>query len=60
MPVTFDDDECYKLFLIADDVARLRDGKDEMVNELREKLLPVYRDWHKANPHRVHPTAYRF
>ena len=59
MPMTFDDDECYKLFLIVDNMARIREGKDGMVNELREKLIPFYREWHRANPHKVHQTAYR-
>jgi hypothetical protein len=57
--MTFDDDDCYKLFLIADDLARIRNGEDEMVNELRMKLLPVYKAWHTANPCKVHPTALR-
>jgi len=60
MPITLDDDDCYKLFLIVDNRARQVRGADAMVNELREKLLPFYRDWHAANPHKVHPTAYRF
>lgn len=57
--MTLDDEECYKLFLICDDLARIRRGEDSMVNEMREKLLPVYRAWHQANPFRVHRTALR-
>lgn len=52
--MTFDDDDCYKLFLIVDSYARIHGGMNEMVNAMREQLLPVYRAWHAANPHRIH------
>ncbi len=48
---TFDEPEAYELFLILDTLARIREGEDETVNYFRERLLPVYRNWHKANPH---------
>lgn len=53
---TFDDDESYALFLILDTLARSLSGKDPLVNHFRERLLPIYRDWHQANPHKVHPA----
>lgn len=58
MPATFSDEECYQLFIAMDNRARHYYGKNEGVNALRERLLPFYRDWHAANPHKVHPSAY--
>jgi hypothetical protein len=55
--ISFTDDELYHLFIAMDDRARAFRGTREDVNVLREKLLPVYRDWHAAHPHKVHPTA---
>jgi hypothetical protein len=49
------DDEAYALFLILDSLARVHRGADPVVNHLRERLIPVYREWHKANPGDVHP-----
>lgn len=57
--MTFDDEECYQLFIAMDNRARSFGGENAEVNALREKLLPVYRDWHAAHPHEVHPSAYR-
>jgi hypothetical protein len=54
--MTFNDDESYALFLILDTLARSRNGNVPTVNHFRLRLLPVYRDWHKANPHKVHPA----
>jgi hypothetical protein len=59
MPVTLDDDDCYRLFLSLDSLARIYRGESEMVNAQRERFLPFYRDWHAANPHKVHPSALR-
>lgn len=56
MPVTFSDDEAYQLFLIVDTTARVEGGSIPTTNYLRERLLPVYRDWHTANPGTVHPA----
>lgn len=58
MPETLDDDACYRLFLILDTCARIDEGKNRKVNAMRERFLPYYRDWHAANPHQVHPSAY--
>jgi hypothetical protein len=55
--VTFDDEECCILFLLADTEARHLRGRNDAINALREKLLPAYRDWHGANPHKVHPHS---
>lgn len=55
MQITLTDDEAYAMFLIVDTVARVERGENETTNYLREKLLPVYRDWHQANPFKVHP-----
>lgn len=52
---TFSADEAYALFLCLDDLARIRRGKDRTVNFLRERVLPVYRQWHDDNPGMVHP-----
>jgi len=54
---TFNADESYNLFLILDTLSRSLNGHDATVNAFRERLLPVYRDWHKANPHRAHPST---
>lgn len=59
MPTTFDDEECYQLFIALDNRARELHGLNPEVNALREKLLPFYRDWHAAHPHEVHPSAHR-
>jgi hypothetical protein len=53
--VTLNDEEAYEMFLIVDTVARVEKGLSPTTNYLRERLLPVYRDWHKANPHKAHP-----
>ena len=53
--MTFDHDESYALFLILDTLARSVNGHDSTVNHFRERLLPVYREWHAANPGHVHP-----
>lgn len=58
MPMTLDDDECYQAFLMLDSYARHLEGKNEKVNRMRERFLPFYRDWHAANPYRVHPSCY--
>jgi hypothetical protein len=52
---SFDQDEAYHLFLTLDTEARRYKGENETINYLRERLLPAYRDWHAANPHRAHP-----
>ncbi len=57
MPVTLDDDDCYRLFLSLDSMARMQGGANELVNSQRERFLPFYRDWHTAHPHEVHPTS---
>lgn len=57
MPVMLDDDDCYKMFLSLDTLARIHDGMNEMVNAQREIFLPFYRDWHAAHPLEIHPTA---
>jgi hypothetical protein len=57
--ITLNDDDCYELFLCLDTCARLQQGRDERVNAMRERFLPFYRDWHAANPHKVHPGASR-
>lgn len=56
MSTTFNDDEAYELFLILDTLARSLNGHDENVNHFRKRLLPIYRDWHKATPFKVHPA----
>lgn len=58
MPETLNDDECYRAFLVLDTAARLLRGRDARSNALRERFLPYYRDWHAANPYKVHPSAY--
>lgn len=58
MPMTLDDDECYRLFLSLDDLARIYEGKHERVNAQREKFLKFYSDWHNVHPFDVHPSAY--
>jgi hypothetical protein len=55
--MTFDDAECYQLFIAIDNLARAFQGEHPEVNALREKLLPTYRAWHDANPNKVHPSA---
>jgi len=55
--MTFNDEECYELFIAVDDRARLFRGARRELNALRERLLPFYRDWHAANPHKIHPSA---
>lgn len=57
MPVTLDDDDCYKMFISLDTLARIQGGANETVNSQRELFLPFYRDWHAAHPYEVHPTA---
>ena len=52
----FDADEAYALFLVLDTLARSLNGNDPIVNHFRERLLPVYRGWHNANPGEVHPS----
>lgn len=53
----FTDEQCYLLFIAVDDYCRAFEGKRSEMNALRERLLPYYRDWHAANPHKVHPSA---
>jgi hypothetical protein len=55
--VSFGAEECYILFLLADTEARHLRGRNDAISALREKLLPAYRDWHGANPHKVHPHS---
>ena len=55
MTITLTDDEAYHGFLVVDTDARRRLGLDPYVNHLRERLLPVYREWHAAHPFKVHP-----
>ena len=57
--MTFNDDDCYTLFLILDSYARILRGEDALVNAMRERLLPVYREWHAAHPFEVHPVSKR-
>ncbi len=57
MPITFSDAECYEMFIAMDSRARAFHGKNEEVNAIRDRLLPFYREWHAANPHKVHPGA---
>ncbi len=57
MPVTLNDDECYRLFVSLDTYARICSGKNEVVNAWRERFLPFYRDWHATNPHKAYPYA---
>ena len=49
--MTLEEPEAYELFLILDTFARIRGGDDLVVNHFREKFLPVYVAWHKANPY---------
>jgi len=56
MPITLTDDEAYQLFRIVDSYARMIEGDNEIVNRARARLLPFYRDWHAANPHKVYPS----
>jgi hypothetical protein len=51
---SFDDDESYALFLILDSLARMERGTNKAVLHFRELLLPVYSEWHQANPGKVH------
>ena len=55
MPVTFDDDEAYALFLILDTAARVERGENPTTGHLREKTLRFYRKWHSDNPGTAHP-----
>lgn len=55
MPIILTDDEAYHIFCVLDSDARRRLGLDPYVNHLRERLLPIYRDWHAAHPFEVHP-----
>jgi hypothetical protein len=55
--ISLTDDDLYRLFIVLDNVARYYEGRNEGANALRQKLLPVYRDWHAANPHKVHPSS---
>jgi hypothetical protein len=55
MPVTLNDDEAYHMFLLVDTVARVEKGCIPSTIHLRDLLLPTYREWHRANPHRAHP-----
>lgn len=57
MPITLSDDEAYQMFIFMDTLARTYKGEHQTVNRLREVVLPAYRDWHAANPHKVHPTS---
>lgn len=57
MPVTLNDDDCYRMFISLDALARIQGGANEVVNAQREVFLPFYRDWHAAHPYEVHPTA---
>lgn len=59
MPATFDDEECYLLFIAMDNRARAFEGKLPEVNAIRERLLPFYAAWHEAHPFEVHPSAQR-
>jgi len=54
--ISLSEDEAYALFLIVDTVARVERGIIPATNYLRERLLPVYREWHTANPGKVHPA----
>jgi hypothetical protein len=55
--MTLSDGDCYELFLSLDSLARIYKGENERVNAQRERFLPFYREWHAANPHKVHPSA---
>lgn len=59
MPATFDDDECYQLFIAMDDRARVHEGRLPEVNAIRDRLLPFYVTWHRNHPFEVHPSALR-
>lgn len=51
----FNEEESYALFLILDTLARSLAGHDPKVNHFRDRLLPVYRNWHAANPGTCRP-----
>jgi hypothetical protein len=55
VPMILTDDEAYAIFLIMDSLARVHRGEDPTVNHLRERLIPVYREWHRENPGMIHP-----
>jgi hypothetical protein len=55
MTITLNDNQAYEVFLVLDTAARQCRGENQTINHLRELLLPVYRDWHQANPFKVHP-----
>lgn len=53
----FNADECYDLFIAVDDQCRHYRGRHKAFNELREKLLPFYSQWHAEHPFKVHPRS---